>query len=206
MTSSPLMRSASVIAARSVQRPWLSAQMPSPGVASGVSAALLTVMVMPSPAAARGRTMAGALKEASRRPCAAAVACRSRLLTQPSPSASPGRPAEAEQSRPVWRACVQPARARSRSRRSMRPSASSSPTCAEAARGARGAARAAGARSSRGALPTASEPVALSTASPRAWPERSARLSMATDSASCPARRGRMTRSRLTAPWAAARS
>ena len=59
MMSSPLMRSASVIAARSVQRPDVSAQMPSPGSASGVSRGLVTVMVMPRPAAARGRTMAG---------------------------------------------------------------------------------------------------------------------------------------------------
>ena len=209
MTSSPLMRSASVIAARSVQRPCcVGADAVAGESRRACRGRCVTVMVMPRPAAARGRTMAGAHEGGH-----PAARCGERGLQVEAARRSrrrrrhrAGRPMRA-QTRPVWRACVQPARARSRSRRSMRPSGSSSRELCRWMPAGRAARRR---RRCREAAPRAAHRERAGCRWRRRrrrgrGRSRSARLSMATDSARCPARRGRMTRSRLTAPWLAAR-
>ena len=110
MLSWPERLSASMIAARSVHWPSVSAQVPSPGAASGESAVLSTVRVTLA-------TVGGSASAAD--PASALSAWTSAMSTQPSPFASPGW--FGPQIAPLIRAACHSARAVLRSSRSNRP-------------------------------------------------------------------------------------
>src|SRR4051794_9575902 len=82
MRLSPCIQFDSVIAARRVHLPFESAQLPSPGVLSAVSASLVTVNV--ALAATKAATAVGGAKSTVASEAASAD-CRSTASTQPSP-------------------------------------------------------------------------------------------------------------------------